>query len=72
MVMQTSYIRKNDTNWCQIFLVRYSLQILEVGWKSWGIGKLRYETSLVSNACKTSQLDMPGINCNAYLYLTES
>ena len=44
----------------------YSLQILELGWKSWVIRKLRYETSLVSNACKSSQLDMLGINYNGY------
>ena len=58
---------KNDTSRCQILLGRYSLQILEVGWKSWGIRKLRYEASLISNACESSQLVMPGINCNAYL-----
>ena len=65
IAMQTLYIRKK---WYQpvSILGRYSLQILEVGWKSWGIRKLRYETSLVSNACKSSQLDMPGINYNAY------
>ena len=57
---------KSDTSQCQLFLGRYSLQILEVGWKSWGIRKLLYETSLVSNACKSSQLDMPGINYNVY------
>ena len=57
---------KNDTSQCQLFLGRYSLQIMEVGWKRRGIRKLRYETSLVSNACKSSQLDMLGINYNGY------
>lgn len=56
---------KNDTSQCQ-FWEDIVCKYWKWAGKAGGFRKLRYETSLVSNACKSSQLDIPGINYNVY------